>query len=520
MVGKICLDRQSSSCDKFRGYGGRGRRAISPPGYSLARRRNMVYWFHPVSLDLRDDLGGIGLDGMNLVEAMAEAMDELRIDNRGREDPRIDQREDEQNHGGGGGDGEGEEGDGNGNDRGVNNGPRPALGRGESEEHFENDRNASDASDEDGCSFVDVAGTERDSHDDAPSRIARGGTETRQEGEARALPESEGAGSEAARCSRERQGRHATATAEGTATADVIRRRAREEIEEDRDSNSEVEANLLNAFLDLEYRPPTPPRRRHIAGRGGIVLRRTAAPGAGRGGGHALLAADSLSPRRRGSSAAGDAPSVEGESTSASRRLPSPAPPGGGQFGIAEANDNAAPTPPSPIATGAVAFGNDAEPSRDEFQAADAGDDGGEFAIVVKPRARTEGEERNPLRPARDAELPPPPPPPAAAAAAAAAAAPDAAAPDAAAPDAAAAAAAAARGDEEDDNDDIDDGFFDGDLDVHMAVDELLGIRGPLSMLVRNVLWLLAFHGAYLGLFAFFPFSIGARFEGGGARRF
>lgn len=63
-------------------------------------------------------------------------------------------------------------------------------------------------------------------------------------------------------------------------------------------------------------------------------------------------------------------------------------------------------------------------------------------------------------------------------------------------------------------NDDVDDGLFDGDVDVHMAIDELLGLRGPLTMLVRNVLWLLAFHGAYLGLFAFFPFSIGARFVG------
>ncbi|CAN0464327.1 unnamed protein product, partial [Laminaria digitata] len=55
---------------------------------------------------------------------------------------------------------------------------------------------------------------------------------------------------------------------------------------------------------------------------------------------------------------------------------------------------------------------------------------------------------------------------------------------------------------------------MDGDLDVHMAIDELLGIRGPVTMLLRNVLWLLAFHGAYLGLFAFFPFSIGARWVG------
>lgn len=67
---------------------------------------------------------------------------------------------------------------------------------------------------------------------------------------------------------------------------------------------------------------------------------------------------------------------------------------------------------------------------------------------------------------------------------------------------------------DDEENEDLEDGFLDGDLDVHMAVDELLGIRGPVTMLLRNVLWLLAFHGAYLGLFAFFPFSIGARFVG------
>ncbi|CAM9377016.1 unnamed protein product, partial [Ectocarpus sp. 13 AM-2016] len=63
---------------------------------------------------------------------------------------------------------------------------------------------------------------------------------------------------------------------------------------------------------------------------------------------------------------------------------------------------------------------------------------------------------------------------------------------------------------EEHPEDDLNDEFLDGDMDVHMAIDELLGIRGPVTMLLRNVLWLLAFHGAYLGLFAFFPFSIGA----------
>merc|ERR1719498_2098487 len=46
--------------------------------------------------------------------------------------------------------------------------------------------------------------------------------------------------------------------------------------------------------------------------------------------------------------------------------------------------------------------------------------------------------------------------------------------------------------------------------DFHVAIDELIGIRGPISSLLRNIIWLLAFNGAYLGLFAFIPFSIGS----------
>ena len=48
------------------------------------------------------------------------------------------------------------------------------------------------------------------------------------------------------------------------------------------------------------------------------------------------------------------------------------------------------------------------------------------------------------------------------------------------------------------------------DVELHVAVDELLGIRGPIHVLLRNLLWLLAFNCAYLGLFAFIPFSIGS----------
>ena len=42
-----------------------------------------------------------------------------------------------------------------------------------------------------------------------------------------------------------------------------------------------------------------------------------------------------------------------------------------------------------------------------------------------------------------------------------------------------------------------------------MALDELLGFRGPLLSLVRNLLWLLAFNTAYLGIFAFAPAKFG-----------
>lgn len=46
----------------------------------------------------------------------------------------------------------------------------------------------------------------------------------------------------------------------------------------------------------------------------------------------------------------------------------------------------------------------------------------------------------------------------------------------------------------------------DADMELHVAVDELMGIRGPFPFLLRNILWLTAFNGAYLGLFAFIPY--------------
>jgi E3 ubiquitin-protein ligase MARCH6 len=44
---------------------------------------------------------------------------------------------------------------------------------------------------------------------------------------------------------------------------------------------------------------------------------------------------------------------------------------------------------------------------------------------------------------------------------------------------------------------------------VHVAVDELLGFRGPAGSLARNALWLLAFTGAYLGTAWFVPVTLG-----------
>jgi E3 ubiquitin-protein ligase MARCH6 len=47
-------------------------------------------------------------------------------------------------------------------------------------------------------------------------------------------------------------------------------------------------------------------------------------------------------------------------------------------------------------------------------------------------------------------------------------------------------------------------------MEINVALDELLGLRGPLSTLVRNLLWLLAFNATYLGIFAFLPKTVGA----------
>ena len=48
------------------------------------------------------------------------------------------------------------------------------------------------------------------------------------------------------------------------------------------------------------------------------------------------------------------------------------------------------------------------------------------------------------------------------------------------------------------------------DVEIHVALDELLGLRGPLGALIRNLLWLLVFNTTYLGLFAFIPHMVGS----------
>lgn len=47
-------------------------------------------------------------------------------------------------------------------------------------------------------------------------------------------------------------------------------------------------------------------------------------------------------------------------------------------------------------------------------------------------------------------------------------------------------------------------------MELNVALDELLGFRGPILALLRNLLWLLVFNTAYLGTFAFIP-SFGGR---------
>ncbi|GMF30279.1 unnamed protein product [Phytophthora fragariaefolia] len=55
-------------------------------------------------------------------------------------------------------------------------------------------------------------------------------------------------------------------------------------------------------------------------------------------------------------------------------------------------------------------------------------------------------------------------------------------------------------------------------MEINIAMDELLGLRGDFLVLFRNVSWLLAFNGAYLGLFAFIPYTLGSTLLSAGAR--
>ena len=48
------------------------------------------------------------------------------------------------------------------------------------------------------------------------------------------------------------------------------------------------------------------------------------------------------------------------------------------------------------------------------------------------------------------------------------------------------------------------------DMEMNVALDELLGLRGPLRALLRNLIWFLAFNVTYLGLFAFLPRCFGS----------
>ena len=47
------------------------------------------------------------------------------------------------------------------------------------------------------------------------------------------------------------------------------------------------------------------------------------------------------------------------------------------------------------------------------------------------------------------------------------------------------------------------------DVGINIALDEILGVRGPLSTVVQNLLWLLAFNTVYLGFFTFAPRVVG-----------
>ena len=59
-------------------------------------------------------------------------------------------------------------------------------------------------------------------------------------------------------------------------------------------------------------------------------------------------------------------------------------------------------------------------------------------------------------------------------------------------------------------NEPIDQDAFQDDMEMNLALDELLGLRGPFSALIRNILWFVAFVMTYLGVFAFVPRFVGS----------
>ena len=48
------------------------------------------------------------------------------------------------------------------------------------------------------------------------------------------------------------------------------------------------------------------------------------------------------------------------------------------------------------------------------------------------------------------------------------------------------------------------------ELEIHLVLDELIGIRAPAGILIRNASWLLVFNGIFVVFFGFMPFIIGS----------
>uniref|UniRef100_A0A7S1FWY8 RING-type E3 ubiquitin transferase n=1 Tax=Corethron hystrix TaxID=216773 RepID=A0A7S1FWY8_9STRA len=60
---------------------------------------------------------------------------------------------------------------------------------------------------------------------------------------------------------------------------------------------------------------------------------------------------------------------------------------------------------------------------------------------------------------------------------------------------------------------DLDDAEENGEgVEIHLALDELLGVRGPPGAMFRNVAWVVLINTTYLGLFVFVPHEIGRIF--------